>query len=224
MVQIRLYEPSDAEAVSNVIRTTMRISNVADYPIERLQPLIDYFSPPKVEQLSHERDCLVAEEDGEIIGTAALEGDELVTFFVDPEHQGRGVGSALLKEIEAIALRHGRHELKVDASLAGTVFYERHGYERTGRILDGTAGPQISMRKPMYARFLGDNCIKFEVRKGLVTPGRPAPHYICIASYWVKSREEYGASLADPRMQEIMAQIASFTDIEPIRQFDEVVA
>ena len=149
MIQIRRFEPSDAKAVSNVIRTTMRISNAADYPMERLQPLIDYFSPAKVEQLSHERDCLVAEEEGEIIGTAALEGDELVTFFVDPQHQGRGIGSALLKEIEAIALCHGRRELKVDASLAGAAFYERHGYGRTGRILDGTAGPQISMRKQL---------------------------------------------------------------------------
>jgi uncharacterized protein (TIGR02118 family) len=80
------------------------------------------------------------------------------------------------------------------------------------------------MLAPMYARFLGDNCIKFEVRKGLVTPGRSAPHFICMASYWVKSREEYGVSLAGPRMKDIMAQFSAFTDIEPIRQFDEVVA
>ena len=77
---------------------------------------------------------------------------------------------------------------------------------------------------PMYARFLGDNCIKFKVRKGWVTPGGSAPHFICIASYWVKSREEYGASLADRRMKDIMGQFSAFTDIEPIRQFDEVVA
>ena len=28
---------------------------------------------------------------------------------------------------------------------------------------------------PLYARFLGDNCVRFEVRKGLITPGDP-PH------------------------------------------------
>lgn len=77
---------------------------------------------------------------------------------------------------------------------------------------------------PMYARFLGDNCVKFEVRKGLVWPGRPVPHFVCIASYWVRSREEYRASLAEPRFKDIMAKFAAFTDIEPIRQFDEVVA
>jgi uncharacterized protein (TIGR02118 family) len=76
---------------------------------------------------------------------------------------------------------------------------------------------------PMFANILGDNCVKFEVRRGLVTPGSPAPHCICIASFWVKSDEEFGTSLADPRMPELMAKISSFTDIEPIRQFDEVV-
>jgi uncharacterized protein (TIGR02118 family) len=76
---------------------------------------------------------------------------------------------------------------------------------------------------PTYARLLGENCIKFEVRRGLVTPGAPAPQFICIASFWVKSREAFGASLADPRMQEVMAKIFAMTDIQPIRQFDEVM-
>lgn len=42
---------------------------------------------------------------------------------------------------------------------------------------------------PMYARFLGDKCVEFEVRKRLVAPGRPAPPFVCMATYWVRSRE-----------------------------------
>jgi uncharacterized protein (TIGR02118 family) len=76
---------------------------------------------------------------------------------------------------------------------------------------------------PMYAKFLGANCDRFEVRRGLMTPGRPHPAFACLASYWVKSREEYMASLNDPRFKGIMERFSAFTDIEPIRQFDEVV-
>lgn len=76
---------------------------------------------------------------------------------------------------------------------------------------------------PLYASLLGDNCVRFEVRKGLVAPGRPAPHFVCIASFWVTSKERYGASLSDPRFKEVMAKIAAVTDIEPLRQFDEVL-
>jgi GNAT superfamily N-acetyltransferase len=147
MFQIRPYQASDALGVSGVIRMTMRISNVADYPMDRLQPLIDYFSPEKVEQINQERICLVAEEDGQLIGTAALEGDALVTFFILPEYQGHGVGAALLARLEAIARAGGRKTLRVDASLTAVGFYQRHGYQRTGTVLDGTAGPQASMRK-----------------------------------------------------------------------------
>ena len=77
---------------------------------------------------------------------------------------------------------------------------------------------------PMYAEFLGANCARYEVRKGLMTPGAPRAAFACIASYWVRSDKEYGESLGDPRFPEIMAKFAAFTDVEPIRQFDVVVA
>jgi uncharacterized protein (TIGR02118 family) len=76
---------------------------------------------------------------------------------------------------------------------------------------------------PEYVAILGDNAVKYEVRKGLATPGAPAPNFICIASIWVKSAEKFGTAMADPRMSELMGRIASFTDIRPIRQFDQII-
>ena len=76
---------------------------------------------------------------------------------------------------------------------------------------------------PSFAGALGDNCVKFEVRRGLVAPGSPNPPFTCIASYWIKSREAFGAAMNTPKMQEVMAKIATFTAIQPIRQFDDVV-
>jgi GNAT superfamily N-acetyltransferase len=147
MVKIRPYLSSDARAVSELIRRTMHISNTADYPLERLQPLIDYFSPEKVDALGQERACFVAEAQGEILGTGALEGDELVTFFVSPERQGHGVGSLLLEAVERVASERGLQELRVGASLAGAPFYQKRGYEPTGELLEGTAGAHLAMRK-----------------------------------------------------------------------------
>ena len=77
---------------------------------------------------------------------------------------------------------------------------------------------------PAYAEFLGDNCVRYEVRKGLATPGAPVPAFALIASYWVQSDKEYRESLSDPRFPELMALFAAFTDVAPIRQFDEVLA
>ncbi|NJR31527.1 MAG: hypothetical protein HC778_00005, partial [Chamaesiphon sp. CSU_1_12] len=88
MLTIRNFEPKDAPAVSALVRYTMQVSNSSDYPLVRLLPLIDYFSPEKVLQLSRERVCLVAELAGELVGTAALDGTELATFFVYPRIPG----------------------------------------------------------------------------------------------------------------------------------------
>ena len=77
---------------------------------------------------------------------------------------------------------------------------------------------------PEYARLLGDNCVRFEVRRGLMSPGAPEVPFLCIASFWVESREKFGAALSAPGMQDLMTRISALTDAEPIRQFDEVLA
>jgi GNAT superfamily N-acetyltransferase len=167
MVTIREFEPRDAQAVSSVIRHTMAVSNIDDYAIERLQPLMNYFSPEKVLLLSHERLCLVAEDHGQdeavgeendeendeekdkaqVVGTIALEGAELCTFFILPEYQGLGIGSQLLTAIETMALAAGIAAIHMDASLTGVAFYEKRGYQRTGVDVEGTAGMQVGMVK-----------------------------------------------------------------------------
>jgi predicted N-acetyltransferase YhbS len=147
MVVIRAFAPQDGEAVSALIRYTMQVSNSHDYPLARLQPLMDYFSPQKVRQLNQERLCLVADVDGQVIGTVGLEDAELVTFFVHPDHQGKGIGARLLDAIEEHARELGITRITVDSSLTGATFYSRMGYVRTGVEREGTAGTQIGMEK-----------------------------------------------------------------------------
>lgn len=150
-VEVRPFEPGDAESVARLIATTMRRSNVRDYPLARLEPLIAYFTPARLRRLATERHCLVALVGGRIIGTAALDGDHLATFFVAPEHQGRGVGTRLLVELERVARDTGLATVHVLASVTGAPFYERRGYGRTGDVHDGTAGPQLGLAKRLRA-------------------------------------------------------------------------
>ncbi len=87
----------------------MAASNAKDYSIERLRPLIDYFSQSKIELLNRERLCLVAEQAGHIVGTAAIEGQQVCTFFVHPDRQREGIGTALLAALEDAARALGLH-------------------------------------------------------------------------------------------------------------------
>ena len=146
-VTIRPFQTEDAADVSALIARTMRISNARDYPADRLEVLIAYFTPDRLRTLAGERHCLVALQAGRVIATAARDGAELVTFFVDPDHQGNGLGTRLLDALEADAKAAGVAELHVDASLTGVGFYERLGYQRTGAVVTGTAGPHVPLIK-----------------------------------------------------------------------------
>jgi uncharacterized protein (TIGR02118 family) len=77
---------------------------------------------------------------------------------------------------------------------------------------------------PQYVAILGENCVKFEVRKGLAAPGASSPNYVCIASIWLRSRERFRESMADIRMKGLLEKFAAVTDIQSIRQMDEVIA
>jgi GNAT superfamily N-acetyltransferase len=150
-VRVREFEPRDAADVSDVIRTTMRVTNSADYPPEILEPLIEYFSPEKVLQLAGERICLVAETEELIVGTIALQGSELQTFFVHPERQGKGAGKRLLEAVEGIAARREIKTIHVMSSLSAISFYEKMGYRKTGFEQEKSAGRQIGLEKTLEA-------------------------------------------------------------------------
>lgn len=148
---VRPFAVTDAPAVSALIAETLCRSNAEDYALDRLEPLIAYFTPEKLIRLAAERVCLVAEDDGEkrVVGTASLDGAELATFFVLPEYKGQGAGTLLLDALETRARDHGLATITVAASLTGAPFYERRGYARTGEVADHWLGPQLVLAKRM---------------------------------------------------------------------------
>ena len=149
MVVIRKFEPKDAEAVSDVVRLTIKISNGADYAPEILQPLVDYYSPEKMLQLSRERDCLIAEIENHVVGTVALEGNNIVTFFIHPDHQRKGIGVKLIVELEAVAAQKGLSKIALGSSITAEEFYTKMGYHRNGDDRMGKGGQEIGMEKEL---------------------------------------------------------------------------
>lgn len=77
----------------------------------------------------------VAEHADRIVGYASADGEFLNHLYVLPEHQGRGIGSALL----AVVKEHSRDGVKLwtfEPNEAAIRFYVRHGF-RTLRRTDG---------------------------------------------------------------------------------------
>ena len=80
----------------------------------------------------------VAECDGEVVGFYSLHGETLAALFVDPEHQGTGLGGLLIAHA-----RKGRDRLELavySANHGARRFYEKHGFVATGEGLDEHTG------------------------------------------------------------------------------------
>ena len=84
---------------------------------------------------------LVAEEDGEVVGFACANhlSGLVWALFVDPLHEGRGHGRALLDETLARlkAAGHSQAHLNTGAATRAERFYRRHGWRDMGYDLGG---------------------------------------------------------------------------------------
>ena len=88
--------------------------------------------------------------DGQLVGTASLDGATVRSVFVKPRLQGRGIGRALMDHIEALAAARGVGSLSVPASVTARQFYQRLGYSTVREVLEGDE-PIIVMRKALSA-------------------------------------------------------------------------
>ena len=145
---IRRFEPRDADAVSRLIGETLHAANVGDYGPAELEALSRYYSPERLTELAARSHCIVAERDGRVVGTAAVdELDTIVTFFVHPAEQRRGTGTRMLHTLEAAALAGEATGLGAASSASGARFYERAGYRRLPGVRAGPAAQQVMLLK-----------------------------------------------------------------------------
>ena len=128
-VTIRRAGQGDADAISRLIRLTVRQSNGADYPADVIERVVAGFDRQNVARLISQRQVFVAQVGSALLGTASLEGDVVRSVFVQPDAQGSGLGRALMDKLEWVARDEGISRLRVPASLTARGFYESLGYQ-----------------------------------------------------------------------------------------------
>jgi putative acetyltransferase len=134
-VTVREMRHEDGRSFIEVRNAAVRGIAVKDYPPE----VIENWAGPPVTEAMLERFFLnpdkgirlVAEIDGAIVGIGELiiATNELRACYVLPSAIRKGIGSAIIREIERIALENGVTFLQMDSSVTAEPFYKALGYE-----------------------------------------------------------------------------------------------
>ena len=125
-MDLRLCTQADLPAVLNLFRTSVHTLCRADYtPAQRSAwAPADSDEAPWARRLLCQT-LLLAEEDGDLMGFASLEGDYLDLLYVHPRHARRGVGTVLC---DALERQCTGQRITVHASLTARPFFARRGY------------------------------------------------------------------------------------------------
>lgn len=123
---IRPYAPADLDDVQDVWYAASLIA----HPF-----LSEEFLSTEREEIADQwlpiAETIVYQHDGTIVGFLALVGNDVGAIFVLPEHQGSGIGRALMDQARA-----SRPFLELDvfeANSIGRRFYEAYGFRRVDR-------------------------------------------------------------------------------------------
>ena len=153
-MEIRRFRPEDARETAQVVTTTLRVSNSRDYPPEYIEYNIASHSPEVLIQRAEEGHMYVVCDGSRIVGCGTIApywGSEtesiLLTIFVLPEYQGRGVGRMIIEtlELDEYFLRADR--IEIPASITGVEFYKRMGYGYKNGVAELEDGVMYRLEK-----------------------------------------------------------------------------
>ena len=152
-INVREMRPEDARRFLEIHHAAVRGIAAGDYPVS----VVDAWARPITDEViarflvNRDREVrLVAEIDGEPVGIGAVvvANAELRACYVAPAAARRGVGSALVAEIERIARAHRLDHLHLESSTTGEPFYAALGYqvESRGELFLAPGVPMTAVR------------------------------------------------------------------------------
>jgi putative acetyltransferase len=159
MITVRPMRPDEARRFLEIHHDAVRGIAAKDYPdavVEKWAPLP--ITDVMLERFLDNRDDeirLMADVEHHVagIGAVVVGTSELRACYVAPTAVRRGVGSAIVAEIERIARAHGLAYLALESSLTAEPFYTALGYQVETRgelaISPGVQMAAVKMRKQL---------------------------------------------------------------------------
>jgi len=135
-LQVRRFHDKDAGEVSRLVCRNFMEVNIKDYPREEMIRLAESYTADKVRGIARFAHSYVACLDKLIVGCGSIAsywGNEkesiLLTIFVLPEYQGKGVGKMIIKTLEQDAFFLRANRIEIPSSITACEFYRKLGYD-----------------------------------------------------------------------------------------------
>ncbi|MDK3158359.1 GNAT family N-acetyltransferase [Kamptonema cortianum] len=133
-VVFRRASSEDAPVLTELMHSAIRGDASAEYSEAELQDWLTRLSEEGV-RVKIETSALfeVGELDGEVVALGALgvTPDEIDLVYVSPNHARKGIGSIILRRLEAVSRQKGVSLLWLDASRNAVPMYAKHGYAKS---------------------------------------------------------------------------------------------
>lgn len=140
---IRSFKEEDAAEVARLIAETLRISNSRDYSKEYIEANISSHSADVLIERAKQGHMYVACDGSRIVGCGTIAGywgslteSILLTIFVLPEYQGRGIGRRIIETLEQDEYFLRAKRIEIPASITAVEFYRKMGYEYKNGIAE----------------------------------------------------------------------------------------
>ena len=131
---IRLFTKEDARLCSNIMLEC--IAKNLKLNKENKKFMVKKSQPKSLIEKAEKIPLFVYEDNGEIVGTGALDKDEIRTMFVKPGMQGRGIGKEILNFLINKAKSKGLRRVWLGSSPEAEGFYKKQGFIKIGEKND----------------------------------------------------------------------------------------
>ena len=141
--EIRKFQAEDAEEVSALIAKTLRTVNIKDYSEEYIEANVSSHSADVLIERAEHGHMYVVCDHTRIIGCGGIAGywgstteSILLTIFVLPEYEGRGIGKLIIQTLEQDEIFLRAKRIEVPASITAVGFYRKMGYDYKNGIAE----------------------------------------------------------------------------------------
>lgn len=127
---IRLCQLEDVPQILAIRKRTFSHFAPSSYTSKEVATLLEDINVSELEEMIENKSLFVAEENHTIVGCGGWFGESVRHMYVAPEETKKGIGSSLLRVLEAdYQDRTNDAIIKAGVILYARPFYERNGYE-----------------------------------------------------------------------------------------------